>query len=1050
MKTFILLLVLAFSINYWGSGQSLTTIAAWDFFGQPSSATFTATVFNSNLSSSNIITRGAGASPSTGINSFRTTGFQNNGISTSNTDYFEVTLGATSGFTLSLSTIDARFNGTGSFYSSPGVTSQFAYSLDGSIFTLIGSPEPSTSLNMTQIDLVSIPDLQNVASGMIITLRYYASGQTTTGGWGLYSANAGSYGLAIGGSVNVAQSTQAATYSWNQTGTGDWTTFTNWTPARTTPQANDIIHVNIGGSCVITGVPAQTIGQLIISNNTAVNLQSSAESILAIEGETGTDLEVQAGSELNLNGANSIVLAVGTGATGSISGKMTFSSTVATSNSLTAVDPGSIIFNNGSVFLAGTYSSGNPFGTTSLESIIFKNGSTFIHQSGNDPFGASQPNSVVIFQPGSLYKVIANVPLSLSGRIYANFELDAPGVTLSPAGENQVVIDNLTVTNGTLNFNMTKTPGHSVKGNIYVATGSMLNFAPDMAGTVTLNGECHKSISGIGKIEGNTNSTIEIANSDGVSLNTQLTINGNLKLTNGLLNLGSNDLVLGAASAITGTPCASAMIVATSTGQVKKEFSAPGSFTYPIGDQTETAEYSPVTLTFNNGIFETGNYAGVNLVNAKYPIDLNTGNYLNRYWSISSNGITGFSCDALFQYVPADVKGIEGLISCVKVEPFPLISFGVTDTIHHELTASELTSFSTFTGSEAVTFVYEVAGSGSYCQGSSGLPVTLSGSQLNVSYQLKKNGENQDAPVAGSGSIIIWPNQLTGIYTVVGINGNGSTMMNGSAILEEMTSGAVGVSIVASANPVCPNTPVTFAATPVNGGSNPHYQWKVNGVNVGANSRTYAYTLVNNDAVACVMTSNSGCAQGSPAASNMVNMIVNAIMPVSVAIAASANPVSEGTNVTFVATPVNGGTNPAYQWKVNDANVGTNSPIFTYVPANNDNVVCIMTSNLQCVSCNPAISNLNIITVKNSPSGKSSFIVYPNPTKGTFTLEQKEGTEYKKLKIEVFGMNGERVMTAELTGEKKHIFSLSTAPPGLYLMRVFTGETIEIIRINKQ
>jgi hypothetical protein len=49
-------------------------------------------LFNSNLDSSNLISRGAGASPSNANNSFRTEGFQNNGISTVNNDYFQITL----------------------------------------------------------------------------------------------------------------------------------------------------------------------------------------------------------------------------------------------------------------------------------------------------------------------------------------------------------------------------------------------------------------------------------------------------------------------------------------------------------------------------------------------------------------------------------------------------------------------------------------------------------------------------------------------------------------------------------------------------------------------------------------------------------------------------------------------------------------------------------------------------------------------------------------------------------------------------------------------
>jgi len=181
-------------------------IAAWDFTGAAAPVTFAATTFNANLvagAGANNITRGATAAASAGGNSFRTVGFQNNGIATTNTDYFQTTLTANTGFALSLSTIDARFAGTASFAVSPGVSSQFAYSLDGTNFTLIGAPGVTigTPATMTQIDLTGIPALQNVAAGTTVTIRYYASGQTTTGGWGFISSAPGINGLAFGGTV---------------------------------------------------------------------------------------------------------------------------------------------------------------------------------------------------------------------------------------------------------------------------------------------------------------------------------------------------------------------------------------------------------------------------------------------------------------------------------------------------------------------------------------------------------------------------------------------------------------------------------------------------------------------------------------------------------------------------------------------------------------------------------------------------------------------------------------------------------------------------------
>ena len=185
-------------------------IAGWDFTGVGSYATFAATTFAANLvsaSGANNIKRGSTAPFNAVANAFSTAGFQNNGISTANTDYFQVTLSAATNYQTSLSAINANFDGTSTFYATPGVTSQYAYSLDGTNFTLIGSPITSTLLKPVAIDLSGITALQNVSAGTIITIRYYASGQTTTGGWRFYSPSAGVNGLAIQGAVTCVPPT---------------------------------------------------------------------------------------------------------------------------------------------------------------------------------------------------------------------------------------------------------------------------------------------------------------------------------------------------------------------------------------------------------------------------------------------------------------------------------------------------------------------------------------------------------------------------------------------------------------------------------------------------------------------------------------------------------------------------------------------------------------------------------------------------------------------------------------------------------------------------
>jgi hypothetical protein len=92
-------------------------------------------------------------------------------------------------------------------------------------------------------------------------------------------------------------------------------------------------------------------------------------------------------------------------------------------------------------------------------------------------------------------------------------------------------------------------------------------------------------------------------------------------------------------------------------------------------------------------------------------------------------------------------------------------------------------------------------------------------------------------------------------------------------------------------------------------------------------------------------------------------MTVNPLIPVSIVIAASANPVTAGTSVTFTATPSNGGATPSYQWKVNGISTGTNTPDYSYVPVNNDVITCVLTSNAPCATGSPATSNTITMTV---------------------------------------------------------------------------------------
>lgn len=265
------------------------------------------------------------------------------------------------------------------------------------------------------------------------------------------------------------------------------------------------------------------------------------------------------------------------------------------------------------------------------------------------------------------------------------------GTTLRvSAGTTLVSTGNLVINSGaTLNNSGTV----NLKSNLNNQHASQNSLG---SGTVIFSGTAPQTISG-----NNTIQNLTINNASGVTNSGQTQVNGVLTLTSGRVNLGAYNLTLGTSATIGGAPSASAMVVATGSGQMRKSFAAAGSFVFPVGDNTGTAGYSPVTLNFSAGSFASGNYAGVNLVNAAYPGS--AGSYLNRYWNISQSGISSFTCNATFQYLVADVNGTETSIWCVRVLPEPQTNYQVANTTLHQLTANGLTAMGTFTGKLPIT-----------------------------------------------------------------------------------------------------------------------------------------------------------------------------------------------------------------------------------------------------------------------------------------------------------------------------------------------------------
>lgn len=253
------------------------------------------------------------------------------------------------------------------------------------------------------------------------------------------------------------------------------------------------------------------------------------------------------------------------------------------------------------------------------------------------------------------------------------------------------------------------------------------------------------------------------------------------------------------------------------------------------------------------------------------------------------------------------------------------------------------------------------------CQGTS---VTFNAGSTNggttPTYQWKKNGGNvgtnstsyTSSTLANNDVITCVMTSNATCATVNSVTSNAITMVVNPIVTPT-------ISIEASATSICGIEEISFTATPANGGSNPSYQWKKNGNNVGANSPIFSNSSwINGDIVTCTITGSATCGLTS-AISNAITIEVGEVVTPTITIDASSNSICQGDEITFVSIGIGGGANPVYQWYSNGTPIGTNSSVLNWSDfQNGDEISCTMTSSIVCAT-GEANSNIQTIVVSN-------------------------------------------------------------------------------------
>ena len=193
----------------------------------------------------------------------------------------------------------------------------------------------------------------------------------------------------------------------------------------------------------------------------------------------------------------------------------------------------------------------------------------------------------------------------------------------------------------------------------------------------------------------------------------------------------------------------------------------------------------------------------------------------------------------------------------------------------------EIASTPTTINVDPPTVAGSVSGGGSVCSGTNSTLLTL-GAHTGTIVRWEKSTDNfaTSTSIANTNDTYTATNlSATTSYRAVVKSGVCGEMASTPTTINVDPVPAVSVSITASSTSICTtahsgSTPVIFTATPINGGTNPTYQWMNNGAPI-SNETGSTYTapsLTTGSNISVVMTSNATCASSTGVPSNAIGM----------------------------------------------------------------------------------------------------------------------------------------------------------------------------------
>jgi acetyl esterase/lipase len=101
----------------------------------------------------------------------------------------------------------------------------------------------------------------------------------------------------------------------------------------------------------------------------------------------------------------------------------------------------------------------------------------------------------------------------------------------------------------------------------------------------------------------------------------------------------------------------------------------------------------------------------------------------------------------------------------------------------------------------------------------------------------------------------------------------------------------------------------------------------------------------------------------------------------------------------------------------------------------------ITTTEAYCTSPSSSVPDALMGEVEPPPVARESwFKLSPNPTSGEFTLDLTGCGTPAEVRVDIYGMHGEKILQALLHQENRKTFCIGNVPSGIYIMRIRAGD----------